>query len=65
MSKYQLKSNDKMLIKAEQVKKDTTITTQWGDALVTKGNYIITYEDGSQVGMAEQDLVAQYKPVKK
>lgn len=64
MSKYVSKQDKELKVTAEKVKDDTEIKTPYGPALVTKGNYILTFDDGSQVGTTKTDLDAQYKPAK-
>lgn len=62
--KYVAKDNDEVIVDVVQAKKDTTIDTVDGDALVTKGNYIATilseWRKGKQFGITETDLNAQY-----
>ena len=63
--KYAFKLETSIVVDVEKVKKDTTIThAEYGDILITKGNYILTKPDGSQVGITATDLELQYKPVK-
>lgn len=63
--KYALKSNLDNAVDVKEVKKDTVIKhAEYGDILVTKGNYVLTMPDGSQVGITPTDLELQYKPVK-
>lgn len=50
-------------INAVKQKKDIVIQTVYGDVLVTAGNYIVTFADGSKVGMTQQDLDANYETV--
>lgn len=62
--KYVAKDNDEVIVDVVQAKKDTTIDTVDGDALVTKGNYIATilseWRKGKQFGITETDLNRQY-----
>jgi len=62
--KYVAKDNDEVIVDVVQAKKDTTIDTVDGDALVTKGNYIATilseWRKGKQFGITEADLNRQY-----
>jgi hypothetical protein len=62
--KYVSRTDKDLVIDIEQVKKDTTIDTVNGPALITKGNYIITFEDKSQAGITKVDLDLFYKPAK-
>ena len=61
---YVSTGDEEMIIKVEQAKKDTTIDTVDGEALVTKGNYIATYTSGfrkgKQFGITEADLNQHY-----
>ena len=59
--KYALKENADYVVEAEKAKKDTVIKTkQYGDILVTKGNYVMTLPDKTQVGITETDLALFY-----
>lgn len=51
---------DNAIIETEVADEDTTISTQYGDVVVSKGNYIVTNHDGSQIGMTWQDLRNQF-----
>lgn len=63
--KYALKLDSNYVVEAKEVKKDTVIKSEtYGDILVTKGNYILTLPDKSQVGCTPSDLELQYQPVK-
>lgn len=71
--KYLLKSEDHTLtpgekapqiFEARKAKKDTVIKTKWGDALITKGNYILTAEDGSEYGVKASDFELLYNEAK-
>lgn len=67
MNKYISKSVPRTVVEAVEVKKDTTIKSpEYGDILVTKGNFILTYADGDQQGMqvgsTPQDLENLYEP---
>lgn len=44
----------------EVADEDTTISTEYGDVVVTKGNYIMTARDGKQIGITLQDLDNQF-----
>ena len=54
---------DNAMYDVEVVDEDTTITTQYGDVAITKGNYIMTANDGSQIGITAQDLNNQFEEV--
>ena len=64
MDKYHVIGNTSEEIKAYKATEDTTIKTAYGPVLVTEGNYIVTNADGTQVGMAEADLKANYRKVR-
>jgi len=68
MSQEYTSADEQIIIKVELAKKDTTIETVDGEALVTKGNYIATYvseyRNGKQFGITEVDLKAHYTPIK-
>lgn len=48
----------------EQVKENTTITTLYGDALVTPPNYVFTDSDGNKFGVAEVEVDTLYTKTK-
>lgn len=50
----------KEVVTAKLLKKDTTIETAYGPALITAGNYVLTNELGEKVGMTQQDFERQY-----
>lgn len=67
--KYVSKVNADVVVKAEKVKKDTTITTaEYGEILVAKGNYILTHVGkdfkGQQISISANQLEVYYEPVK-
>ena len=52
-------------VKVTQVDEDTVINSkEFGDILITKGNYVLEYADGTQVGTTKTDLDARYKKSK-
>lgn len=65
-----LDAYDKGLVDMERLKKDiyqveaadedVTIKTEYGDVLVTKGNYVMTGHDGMQIGITQADLEYQF-----
>lgn len=68
--KYTHKQLKGLTIEAEEVKENTTLEhPEYGEILVTPGNYIVTYltgpNEGEKVGMAKADLELQYKQTKK
>lgn len=60
--RYVSKSNEKEVVTVRQVSKDTIIESkQYGNILVTEGNYILKSADKTEVGITEADLNAQYE----
>lgn len=66
--KYVHKQDKNRVVTVKEVKKDTVIkSAEYGEILVTAGNYILKSEDGntgSEVGITPGDLELWYKPVK-
>lgn len=61
--KYVSKYDDAIKVTVKEVKKDTVIEhKEYGEILVTKGNFIMKSKDGSEVGITPADLELQYKP---
>lgn len=54
---------DNSIYEVEVADEDTTIKGLFGEALITKGNYILTGNDGNQVGITAQDLQNQFDEV--
>jgi hypothetical protein len=65
MKKYEEKSNPNFIISVEKVDEDTTISTQWGDAVITAGNYVAQAEgEDGKFGIAADELESRFKPHK-
>lgn len=66
--KYVHKQDKDRIVTVKEVKKDTVIESkEYGNILVTKGNFILKSEDGnsgSEVGITKADLELWYKPAK-
>lgn len=63
--KYASKLYPELEVDIKEVKKDTVLKSAiYGDILITKGNYILTFQDGQQVGINKADLEVQYEPAK-
>lgn len=67
--KYQHKQFDDVQVKATEAKENTTIKhPEYGDILVTPGNYIVEYTSGpnkgEKVGMAASDFELQFEKIK-
>lgn len=68
--KYALKRNPDIKVTVREVKKDTTLEhPEYGNILVTAGNYILTRSTGAkkgeQVAITKNDLELQYEPLEK
>lgn len=63
--KYVFNRNPEVVITATKTKEDTTIDSkEYGEILVTKGNYVAENKDGTKFGITQEDLNAFYKPAK-
>ena len=53
-----------VIVTKKEVKEDTTIQhKEYGDIVVTAGNYILTSRKGEKTGITPVDFEARYKPL--
>lgn len=66
--RYVSKTDESVEVDVREVKENTTIKhPEYGDILVTPGNYILKQvggaDEGREAGISKTDLEAQYEPL--